>query len=400
MDDQKINQMLESIVELLELPDSAYETANARYHDLGEWMGRKESTCAPYKPHVFSQGSFRLGTAIRPLDEKEKYDLDLACELKEGVVRETHTQQSLKKLVGQEVESYRRTKGIKEPLEEKHRCWRLEYADTLSFHMDIVPCIPAELRQRQRINEALMKAGESKVFANSTSDLTVVITDDRHPGFLRICDDWKISNPEGYAHWFESKMRLAASILQERVRKFNAASVDKIPVFKWKTPLQRCVQLLKRHRDQMYKSDPDAKPISVIITTLSARAYEGESDIAIAMRNILSKMGNLVRTNTPRVPNPVDPSEDFADKWTTEDGRRLKLEENFWTWLEQAKAFFDRVNISEDAALIAEQATRGLAIPIDAGDLRKKFGLSTGTVTPKVSVIRKAEPAKPWRATF
>jgi len=400
MDNQKANQILESMIELLELPDSAYETAHSRYHDLGEWMGRKESTCASYKPHVFSQGSFRLGTAIRPLDEKEKYDLDLACELKEGITRETHTQQSLKKLVGQEIASYRQAKGIKEPLEEKHRCWRLEYADTLSFHMDVVPCIPAELRQRQRINEALMKAGESKAFANSMSDLTVVITDDRHHGFLRICDDWKISNPEGYAQWFESRMKLAGSVLQERVKKFNAASVDKLPVFRWKTPLQRCVQLLKRHRDQMYKFDSDAKPISVIISTLSARAYEGEFDITVAMRNILSKMGNLVQKSTPRVPNPVDPAEDFADKWYTGDGRRLKLEENFWAWLEQAKVFFERVSVSDDATLIAEQVTRGLAIRADAEELRKRFGLKAGSNPPQVSVIKKAEPAKPWRVTF
>lgn len=400
MDNQRANQMLESLLESLELPDSAYETAYSRYHDLGEWMGRKESICTLNKPHVFAQGSFRLGTAIRPLNEKEKYDLDLACELKEGVTRETHTQQTLKKLVGQEVESYRCAKGIKEPLEEKHRCWRLEYADTLSFHLDIVPCIPAELRQRQRLSEALIKAGASKVFANSTSDLTVVITDDCHPGFFRICDDWKISNPEGYARWFESKMKLASGVLQERVRKFNAASVDKLPIFRWKTPLQRCVQLLKRHRDQMYKFDSDAKPISVIITTLSARAYEGESDVVSAMKNILSRMGSLVQTSIPRVPNPVDPAEDFADKWYTEDGQRLKLEENFWTWLEQAKAFFERVSVSNDAALISEQVTRGLAVHVNAGELCEKFGLKTESTPPKVSVIRTTETAKPWRMAF
>ncbi|MBL1981168.1 nucleotidyltransferase, partial [Klebsiella pneumoniae] len=52
------------------------------------------------------------------------------------------TQKQLKHLIGHELELYRNARGIKEELAEKKRCWRLEYADGLSFHMDIVPCVP------------------------------------------------------------------------------------------------------------------------------------------------------------------------------------------------------------------------------------------------------------------
>src|SRR3972149_9507530 len=139
----QIQTLLESMIEILELPDSAYEKAKDRYDDIGEWLSREESSCAGYNPHIFPQGSFRLGTAIRPLDEREEYDLDLACNLLRGISCNTHSQADLKNLIGGEIKSYRAARGIKAPVKEMHRCWRLEYEDHLSFHIDIVPCIPA-----------------------------------------------------------------------------------------------------------------------------------------------------------------------------------------------------------------------------------------------------------------
>ena len=87
------------------------------------------------------QGSFRLGTANKP-ENDEEYDLDMGCNLRQHLSKDTNTQEQLKVLVGDELELYRKARTIKEELAEKTRCWRLEYADDLSFHMDIVPCIP------------------------------------------------------------------------------------------------------------------------------------------------------------------------------------------------------------------------------------------------------------------
>ena len=44
-----------------------------------------------------------LGTAIRPLDNSEDYDLDLACKLCEGFHKTKYTQEQLKKLIGLEI---------------------------------------------------------------------------------------------------------------------------------------------------------------------------------------------------------------------------------------------------------------------------------------------------------
>ncbi len=136
------HQILEAIVNSIEIPDSAYEAAEARYKDIGGWFGRPESASSQYSPHIYVQGSFRLGTVNRPLDQKAAFDLDLSCKLDQGVTKETWTQEQLKKLIGTDVEAYWVARRISEPKEEKHRCWRLNYADHLNFHMDIVPCIP------------------------------------------------------------------------------------------------------------------------------------------------------------------------------------------------------------------------------------------------------------------
>ena len=87
----------------------------------------------------------------------------------------------------------------------------------------------------------------------------------------------------------------------------------------------------------MFADDPEGKPISVIITTLAAAAYLGEQDVASALDTILTNMGSYVRNTRPRVPNPVNPVEDFADKWYDAKYEHLNLERKFWLWLEQAQ---------------------------------------------------------------
>lgn len=386
--------VLDNMVKLLELPDSAYDKARKRYEDLGEWFDRDESAVSGNNPHIFPQGSFRLGTAIRPLDESEKYDLDLACKLRDGISKNSHTQETLKKLIGIELEAYRKARGIKRELEPKHRCWRLEYQDDLSFHMDIVPCIPADEKRRKAILESIRNTGLDEYVAGAASQTTVSITDDRHEGYKHICDNWNISNPEGYAKWFEYRMNPQQTrILLEK------AQVDDVPLFKKKTPLQRVIQILKRHRDNWSKDNPDSKPISIIITTLAARAYNGETDIVTALGNVLEKMGGLVRPSKPRVPNPVDPEEDFADRWYRHDCLHLRLEENFNAWLLQARTDFQHLTSTTDTEFLCEHIEEKFSLRVNEAELKKQLGISAASiniVTPKTHTIDRQDSARPW----
>ncbi len=386
--------ILNKMIEMLELPESAYEKAKNRYEDLGDWFDRDESTIKDNEPHIFPQGSFRLGTAIRPLDESEEYDLDLACKLRNDISKDSHTQKNLKQLIGQELAAYRLYRGIKKNLESKHRCWRLEYQDDLNFHMDIVPCIPADENQQGAIFESIYTSGLERGLSKSVSQTTVSITDDRHKKYGIICVDWKISNPEGYAKWFEFRMKSNTMIMcSER------AQIDDIPLFKRKTVLQRSIQLLKRHRDNWSKDNPDAKPISIIITTLTSKAYNGEEDIVIALANILEKMKNLVNPSIPKVPNPVDPAEDFADRWYMEKYKYLNLEGNFFAWLKQAQVDFKHILSTTDTNFISEQAEQKFSLKINCSELMKQLNITMAAVniiTPKKHKIEKQNTIKPW----
>jgi len=163
----------------------------------------------------------------------------------------------------------------------------------------------------------------------------VAITDRRHPQFEQLTRILLSSNPRGFAAWFEEKCRPAAQVRMRQLVEGRAyASVEKVPPYEWKTPLQRGIQVFKRHRDVMFRKDPGSAPISMIITNLAAHAYGGEGDVWSAMQGIVERMPQFVREVHPRVPNPADPAEDYADKWL----KNPALEDHFWAWYYQVKA--------------------------------------------------------------
>jgi hypothetical protein len=390
-----IDSYFEALITELDIPESAYEKVEARYKDLGDWFSRPEARCSRFSPHIYPQGSFRFGTVIRPLKDGEEYDLDLGCRLRKDVTKTTHTQKELKTLVGTDLEDYRAARGIESALDEKHRCWRLDYLDDLSFHMDTVPSIPEEQPRIQSLAEGMIKAGSDRGLAEAVAKFAGAITDNRLPNYSRIDPDWLISNSEGYAQWFESRVKLAVQFLEKRAFEAKAARVDELPARKWKAPLQRAVQILKRHRDAMFADAPDGKPISIIITTLAGEAYRGEQDVPSALSRVLTDMGKYVRTMRPRVPNPVNPVEDFADKWSLPAYQHLDLEQNFWTWLQQAQDDFKALQSPRDAEFLAEHAHQKFATTLDEGMLEQKLGLGTVATAPKLQIITGAS-AKPW----
>ena len=302
----------------------------------------------------------------------------MGCRLRLRVTKSSHTQKQLKEMVGRDLEQYRVARRIAETMDEKHRCWRLKYADEIQFHLDAVPSIPENPEQRRLIQESIVRAGAPLALAAEIANHTGAITDNRLWNYSLIHGAWRLSNSEGFALWFQSRIKLAAALLENRALQAKAAKVDDLPVYRWKSPLQICVQLLKRHRDIMFLKDPDGKPASIIITTLAARAYQGETDIAQALDTILSNMGKLVNPTTPRVPNPVNPAEDFADRWTDPQKASLNLEAKFWKWLRQAQIDFAAVENERKPELIVEAVRNKFGTELNAKDLSSKLGLGGG----------------------
>ena len=329
------DDVLEEIAANLDIPLSKFEEARDRYESIGKWLDRNGSVLADYDPEISPQGSFLLGTVIRPLSDAEEYDVDLVCLL--NASKATFSQKSLKEAVGAEVAQYIEAHDMTRPLEEGRRCWTIHYADSAQFHMDILPALP----DAQRYRSVLDERGYGVLARDPLlTGKAIAITDRTVPQYAQLTDDWPQSNPLGYAAWFRSRMAVQLTESKNALakRQMITASVDEIPDYKVKTPLQRAIQLLKRHRDFMFADDSDDKPVSVIITTLAAHAYNEESTISAALHSILTGMDQYIesRGDEAWIPNPVNPAENFADKWAEEPKKR----DNFYAWLAQARQHF------------------------------------------------------------
>lgn len=332
---QSHDDILEEIADALDIPQSNFEDAESRYKSIGDWLDRDDSALSSYEPTISPQGSFLLGTVIRPLSDAEEYDVDLVCVLK--ATKDDFTQKSLKEAIGKEIALYAKARNMAKRPKEGRRCWTLHYADEAQFHMDVLPALP----DVQRYKQLLEQRGHTILARDEAlSGQAIAITDRTLPQYAQHTVDWPQSNPKGFAAWFRNRM--AFQLTERKMafikRQMVTASVDEIPDYKVKTPLQRAIQLLKRHRDSMFADDDEHKPISIIITTLAALSYNEEPTISGALQSILRGMEEHIkyRGDEAWITNPVNPEENFADKWVEEPKKR----ENFYNWLEEARRDF------------------------------------------------------------
>jgi hypothetical protein len=75
----QLDTLLFEICEELQLPPYRYNQADERYHAVSEALEAEGSPLSPFRPRIYSQGSMRLGTTVRPI--MGPHDLDFVCEL-------------------------------------------------------------------------------------------------------------------------------------------------------------------------------------------------------------------------------------------------------------------------------------------------------------------------------
>lgn len=296
---RQLDDLLGISIADFDIPDSVYRIAVARYEDLGAWLAEYWNA-SPQDGIIYPQGSLRLGTMVQPIKDGDDYDVDLVC--RRDIAKASITQAALKSDCGTGITGYVRSGPDGSPSRsEGTRCWTLDYPGE-AFHMDVLPAIP-----------------------NTDASPNAIWLTDRH---LRL---WQPSNPIDYADWFHTRMR--QDFLRER--EFLAKRMDVVDVPSWqvKTALQRTVQALKRHRDLHFAKNPKDKPASIIITTLAARAYAGGGTLYEVLADVTAKMPGLVevRAGIHWVANPVQPDENFADRWRSHPARSHR----FFEWMEQ-----------------------------------------------------------------
>jgi hypothetical protein len=344
----QFSEIFEEIGKSLDITKAQHEAAVKSYEYVGTWL-HSGLTLKPFNPEILPQGSFMLGTMIKPVHKDDDLDIDLVCRL-EGK-RPEWTQYNLKKAVGDRLSENDILKRLLK-IPEGRRCWTLQYSDSAKFHLDILPSLVS--KDYRIIMEKASIASEPNF-----ETLAIRITDNLELNYSTEVtpERWPKSNPFGYGIWFENKAKLLSSeirILSEALQPVPKYQINKLP-------LQRVVQILKRHRDIMFNGDKD-KPISIIITTLAAKAYNKEPDIIEALINVIERMQNFIEERYSAkhgkyikwIGNPVNEIENFADKWPEHPEREV----NFYLWLSQTKTDIYTIFSKRGVGLIMESLER------------------------------------------
>lgn len=318
----ELYSILDQICQSLELTDEQLEAARKSYEAVAEWLGSSDQPLLKLID-VYVHGSAGLGTTVRPLN-REDFDVDLICKLL--LFAAGRSPAELKKLVGDRLRENARYSAM---LEEKKRCWRLNYAR--EYHLDISPTI---------INPDCDNGGE-------------LVPDKK----LR---EFKPTNPKGYKELFEHRASLVPRIRASKsAMAEDRANIEPFPQHGYsKGILRRAVQLLKRHRDIHFQFiTEEVAPISIIITTLAAQAYEycvktfpfdSELDVLVATIRMMPHFIAQPFLNGRRmyvVANETTIGENFAERWNTEPARVRA----FYEWHAKALADFEVLPTLEGA---------------------------------------------------
>lgn len=365
-------ELMDKIAQALDITPDMFNKAMSVAKGLANYIENQG-----YTVEVYKQGSFKLGTIIKPYkkDKGSDYDMDLVVQYVDKKEKQNHS--AIKQRLGDALKKSQ----YKDYLDkEGRRCWTLIYPKTVtidaSFHIDLLPCLDEDASVKETISPTK--------YRNSAIAITNIKDKESNPNVY----DWQSSNPKGYIQWFHelntNKYNSVRAQDKKRVFETNRTlfeSVEKVGDEYTRTPLQKVIQILKRHRDVMYTNNiyTDYKPISIIITTLVGKIVEENSIVYNStyelLRQILLglefyarllttgmtsdfsedfKNKNLItkhmHTGKPywSIKNPADSNENLANRWN--DDPQYSIE--FFKWIKQAKNdLIDMLDFSKDDIL-------------------------------------------------
>ena len=417
-----INSILAHIAESLDISPTDYDRAVRSYGAVGTCLengydkGFYPKSAAP--PAIYPQGSINLGTVVRPIrkgKEAAEFDVDLVCE-----IQTQPSNASTPRVIKHQAGDCLKDNGTYADKidREGRRCWTLNYAesDGIGFHLDVLPCVPCPQE-------------DHPVYPGAVSITHRYDGEDAY--------EWKPGNPKGYGAWFrdrnvtfakyadEQRQRILAELHITPAGLLKYASIDQVPDQLVRTPLQRAIQLMKRHRDMRFSAnEANHKPISIIITTLAAYLYAGEEDVFSALSNIVEQLdmhSELLRSHflpinektvslkliTRKangewvIPNPVNDGENFADRWHEDHDARARA---FFQWVRWLSEDIRNVPIGKGLSavssylepLFGERATKdaagrwGDSLRIEREGGRLKMTSGTGILGAAGSITTKA----------
>lgn len=345
-----LDDLLRIICEELQISESRYQQAEERYKSVNKYLESERSPFYAFKPEIYPQGSMRLNTTVQPIEGP--HDLDFVLEL-----AVSHEHVDPMKLL-RSLYTYLKDSDIYgSMISMKNRCVRIEYAN--EFYLDIlIAC------------------------KNFSAPGSCIKVPDRQ------IKGWKDSNPRGYARWFEEQ---SALYLTKDSRLLSEAEpIPQQQSVAEKTVLQLAVQLLKRWRDVRYKGS-DLAPISIVLTTLAANKYAGQTSVNDALRVILAGIMTDIldadnRFDRIYVHNPSNKNEDLSERWDSNPEAYIAFKDGIYglyrDWMSMLSKKADvRKQLEKLFGETVRSAVTKQATRVQGDRLKSKLGVSsTGTI--------------------
>lgn len=208
------------------------------------------------------QGSYALGTIIKPVDSNKEYDADILITVEYD---ETKTPKDYIKDLYQCLKSSSR---YAEKTHRRTRCVSLEYVG--DFHLDIVPCVVGKNNQ---------------IFICNYKD-----------------DRFEETDGTGYRDWFNERNRITDGNLKKVTR------------------------LLKYLRDHKKNFTAKSILLTTLIGETVVSDDENFEDLPSALKAVSNRIDDLLQANPrmPEINNPVLPQESFNRHWDQKKYRNFR----------------------------------------------------------------------------
>lgn len=337
--------VLAAITDAHSLTTTERERLESAYKGIGAFLS-EDPVFKDVMVRVHVQGSMLIGTTTRPEGDAEM-DVDLVMLLLQGLERHVSCI-NLLNAAQKSLELYAERHDLK--AKRKCRCIQMQYAGQM--HADVTPVVQNPL--------AFTLYG-------------------RHHGLVadRDLSRYHGTNPEGYGLWFsEAAARAPSFLLRRELEVLAKAEVTPLPPLAvFDRLLSRIIQLLKIHRNIMFRDNPGAAPTSTFITTITTKAYIAALDQQFASpldlvfhvwSDMLRHIGGYDMGKQWTVPNPAAEEDDLAERMNTAERRAA------FTWWHQRFGY--------DLVALAEvQGRRGAGTAELAKSVTKSFGERSGT---------------------
>jgi len=400
-------EFIADLLKRLDISPSQFEAAKSHYEAVAECLAD-----GGVGDDIYVQGSFSYGTVVRPFKGGKDADFDIDLVSQMAKEKSEADPKALKANVKKCI--------LKSPVhadlldeDEGRRCWTLNYApkDGIGFHMDILPCVN---ESSEKIRD-IIKSHVDPQYANTA----IAITDkDKNTSSY----SWASGNARGLASWFKeinTPYIYNSSRAQQEwfVENGAYASIDEVPEQLLRSPLQRVIQLLKRHRDCKFCDTPNEenKPISMVITILAAKIAEHKAMYTATVFELLSAFidevtcfsallddnyefpakylnANILTRNRDGwyLPNPVNPYENFAERWIEDNHAKARA---FFQWISWLKTDMDFDG--KDSGTLFESLQASFGLDAVSGVYR---ALDLNPIKVPAIIMPSHNPPRPYRA--